>query len=239
MPRARTIWLDVVKDADGERMTVPGSGPQTGLPGGASLAPGEAVLVGERFMFSTVAFYLHTDLVLTNRRLYAVRPNTLFGLIPVGTARSNFPIENIAGVNAGTRFDVLGVVFGAVGILFGLGALQIPGAALLGLLLLVLGVATFIGAPKQAIEVMNSGGGLIRFPVSVFERGRTLEFAGRVSEAIARPTRGAIAPDVTTAANPSHADPGTALLDLERLREQGLITDSEYAAKRGEILTRL
>ena len=28
-----------------------------------------------------------------------------------------------------------------------------------------------IGAPKQAIEVMNSGGGLIRFPVSVFERG--------------------------------------------------------------------
>ena len=80
---------------------------QTNLPGGASLAPGEIVLVGDRFMFSTIAFYLHTELVLTNRRLYAVRPNTLLGLIPVGTARKNFPIENIAGINAGTRFDFL------------------------------------------------------------------------------------------------------------------------------------
>jgi hypothetical protein len=94
-----------------------------GLPGGAALAPGESVLVADRFMFSTLAFYLHTDLVLTNRRLYAVRPNTILGLIPVGTGRSNFPVENIAGVNAGTRFDVLGVIFGAFALLFGLGAL--------------------------------------------------------------------------------------------------------------------
>jgi hypothetical protein len=35
------------------------------LPGGAPLAPGEAPLVGDRFMFSTIAFYLHTELVLT------------------------------------------------------------------------------------------------------------------------------------------------------------------------------
>lgn len=86
----------------GAPMTTQNAGSQPYLPGGASLAPGETVLVADRFMFSTVAFYLHTDLALTNRRLYAVRPNTLLGLIPVGTARSNFPVENIAGVNAGT-----------------------------------------------------------------------------------------------------------------------------------------
>ncbi len=220
-------------------MTVQGTGPQVGLPGGAALAPGERVLVGDRFMFSTVAFYLHTDLVLTNRRLYAVRPNTLLGLIPVGTARSNFPIENIAGVNAGTRFDVLGVIFGAVAVIFGLAALAIPNAGLFGLLLLLLGVASIVGAPKQAIEVMNSGGGLIRFPVSVFERGRTLEFAGRVSEAIARSTKGGFATDTRTPSHAERADPSAALRNLHRLQEQGLITESEYAAKRSEILARL
>jgi hypothetical protein len=31
------------------------------LPGGAQLAPGESPLVGDRFMFSTIAFYLHTE----------------------------------------------------------------------------------------------------------------------------------------------------------------------------------
>jgi hypothetical protein len=75
------------------------------LPGGAALAPGELIVVEDSFMYSTIAFYLHTDLALTNRRLYAVRPNTMLGLIPVGTARSNFPVENIAGVNAWTRFE--------------------------------------------------------------------------------------------------------------------------------------
>lgn len=209
------------------------------LPGGAALAPGESVLVGDRFMFSTIAFYLHTDLVLTNRRLYAVRPNTLLGLIPVGTARSNFPVENIAGVNAGTRFDVLGVIFGAVALLFGLGALSIPNAGIFGLLLLLLGLASIIGSPKQAIEVMNSGGGLIRFPVSVVERGRTLEFASHVSEAIARSAKGGVTSDTRNAPRSERADPSTALGDLRRLREQDLITETEYAAKRSEILNRL
>jgi hypothetical protein len=220
-------------------MNVQVSRPVVGLPGGAALAPGETVLVGDRFKFSTVAFFLHTDLVLTNRRLYAVRPNTLFGLIPVGTTRSNFPGENIAGVNAGTRFDVLGVIFGAVALLVGLGAVAIPNVGLLGLLLIILGLVSIIGAPKQSIEVMNSGGGLIRFPVSVFERGRSLEFASQVSEAIARSSKSGVTSDTRNAPHSDRADPSTALGDLRRLREQDLITETEYAAKRSEILARL
>jgi hypothetical protein len=212
---------------------------QTSLPGGASLAPGEVVLVGDRFMFSTIAFYLHTDLVLTNRRLYAVRPNTLLGLIPVGTARKNFPIENIAGINAGTRFDFLGVIFGVIALLIGIPAMTIPNAGLLGLLLVLLGVAVIVGAPKQAIEVMNSGGGVILFPVSVFERSRTLEFASRVSEAIARSSQGRRVSDEASPQYTGGADPSRALQDLQRLREQGLVTESEYTAKRAEILARL
>jgi len=209
------------------------------LPGGAQLAAGETPLVGDRFMFSTIAFYLHTELVLTDRRLYALRPTVLFGLIPVGTSRSNFPIENIAGINAGTRFDVLGVLFGVIGVLFGIGAFFIPGVSLLGLLLALLGLAVIIGAPKQAIEVMNSGGGQISFPVSVFERDRTVEFANRVSEALARTSTRA---NSTAPVAPQQAPSGAtadALRNLQALHDQGLITDGEFDAKRGEILGRL
>lgn len=213
--------------------------PHSSLPGGASLAPGEVVLVGDRFMFSTIAFYLHTELVLTNRRLYAVRPNTLLGLIPVGTARKNFPIENIAGINAGTRFDFLGVVFGVIALLVGIPTMAIPNAVLLGLLLVLLGLAVIVGAPKQAIEVMNSGGGVILFPVSVFERSRTLEFAGRVSEAIARSSQGGRAAEEPSPPHAAGSDPSRALRDLQRLRDQGLVTESEYRSKRAEILSRL
>ena len=210
------------------------------LPGGAPLAQGEARLVGGRFMLSTLAFYLNTDLVLTNRRLYAVRPNVLFGLIPVGRAQSNFPIENIAGVSANTRFDLLGVLLGIFGIVLGIIWVQMPGIAVLGAIFIVLGVVVIIGAPKQAIEVMNSGGGVIRFPVSVLDRSRTLGFANRVSEAVARTSRGGRTSVESSIRSPAaRADPTEALGHLSKLREQGLISDSEYASKRAEILARL
>lgn len=211
-----------------------------GLPGGAPLAPDEAPLVGDRFMLSTIAFYLHTELVLTNRRLYAIRPNTLFGLVPIGTARSNFPIENIAGVTATTRFDILAVLIGGFGILVGLVALAAPSIAILGVLLVVIGVLLILGAPKQAIEVMNSGGGTIPFHVSVLQRARTVEFANLVSEAIARSTArgGSIA--ASPVLQPARgSDPTEALGQLSRMRELGLVTEAEYEGKRADILARL
>jgi hypothetical protein len=209
----------------------------TSLPGGAALAPGETPTVGARFMLSTVAFYLHAQIVLTNRRLYTVRPNTLLGLIPVGTSRSNFPIENIAGVSAATRFNVLSVFVGALAFIVGWVGLSSPGNAAVGLILLIGGVLLVLAAPKQAIEVMNSGGGTIRFPVSVFERGRTVEFSNRVSEAVAR--RPGVQKETSQGQPAARIDPSDAMQHLNRLREQGLITEAEYETKRTEILARL
>jgi hypothetical protein len=215
-----------------------------GAPKGVALAPDERVNIAEDFMYSTVAFYLHTELALTNRRFIAARPNTVLGLIPVGTSRASYPIENIAGVSAGTRFDILGVLFGGLALLFGLATLGIDDARVFSVLLILLGASSLINAPKQWVEVMNSGGGAVRFPVSVFERGRTLEFAGRVSETIARTPRGQMNTSGPAAAaaptgNSQVPDPTTALRQLDQLRSQGLITDVEFAAKRQAVIDRL
>jgi hypothetical protein len=212
------------------------------LPGGAALAPGDQILIRERFMPSTLAFYLHSEWVLTNRRLFVLRPNTTFGLIPVGTGRSSYPSEAIAGVDAGTRFDILGVVFGFVGLAFGLAALTIPSAAPVGVLLIVLGLGSALGAPKAAISVTNSGGGRLVFPASVLERSRINDFANRVSEAIVRTSHQGQSTAEAASSQPvagAPVDPAAALQRLAALRDQGLITPEEYAAKRGEIQNRL
>jgi hypothetical protein len=209
------------------------------VPGCVALAPDESTLIEDRFKYSTVAFYLHTELALTNRRFIAARPSTILGLIPVGTSRSSYPIENIAGVNAGTRFDILGVIFGAAALLVGVSALSISGAQSLAVVLILLGAGAMAGAPKQFVEVMNSGGGTIKFPVSVFERGRTLEFASRVSEAIARSSRGARRNRDVDRPVASSTDATGALRQLDQLRTQGLITEAEFAAKRRDVLKRL
>jgi hypothetical protein len=209
------------------------------VPGGVALAPDESTLIEDSFMYSTVAFYLHTDLALTNRRFIAARPSTILGLIPVGTSRSSYPIENVAGVNAGTRFDVLGVIFGAVALLVGIAGVSYPGVQVVAVVSILLGAAAIIGAPKQHIEIMNSGGGTITFPVSVFERGRTLEFANRVSEAIARSSRGALSARDVERPGRGSTDATGALRQLDQLRTQGLITEAEFATKRQDVLNRL
>jgi hypothetical protein len=212
------------------------------LPGGAALAPGEQIVLSERFMLSTLAFYLHSEWVLTNRRLFVIRPNTTLGLIPVGTGRSSYPIEAIAGVDAGTRFDILGVVFGFVGLVFGIAALTIPPAAPVGVLLIVLGLGSILGAPKAAISVTNSGGGRVGFPASIFERSRINDFANRVSEAVVRTShqgRSTAAPTTFQPVSSVASDPAGALQRLASLRDQGLITPEEYASKRADILNRL
>lgn len=143
-------------------------------------------------------------------------------------------------MNAGTRFDLLGVIFGIVAILFGGVWVQVPGIEIFGGLLIVLGATVIVGAPKQAVEVMNSGGGVIRFPVSLFDRSRTMDFANRVSEAVARTSRGAqTSLQPMPAAVDAQGGPSEALGQLENLRGQGLISSDEYAAKRAEILARL
>jgi Short C-terminal domain len=219
--------------------STPGADPG-GLPGGAALAPGEQIVLRRQFMLSTLAFYLHTDWVLTNRRLFVIRPNTAFGLIPVGTGRSSYPIEAIAGVDASSRFDILGVIIGLIGLLFGLAALAVPSAGALGVIVIVLSLGAIIGAPKASIFVTNSGGGRVGFPASVLERAQINDFANRVSEAVVRTTHQARStPTEPSPAASTPADPTAALQQLAMLRDQGLITPEEYAAKRSGILDRL
>ena len=217
--------------------TDPGS-----LPGGAALAPGEQIILRERFLLSTIAFYLHTEWVLTNRRLFVIRPNTAFGLIKVGSGRSNYPIEAISGVDASTRFDIIGVIVGLFGLVFGLAALTVPAAAVLGVILIALGLGAIIGAPKAAISVTNSGGGRVGFPASVLERSRINDFANRVSEAVVRTTHQSRTEPAIGAPSPvagQSADPAAALQRLVSLRDQGLITPEEYTAKRADVVSRL
>ncbi|MES2210096.1 MAG: SHOCT domain-containing protein [Chloroflexota bacterium] len=207
------------------------------LPGGAPLAPGETVLLREQFMLGTLAFYLHTDLALTNRRLYASRPNTMLGLISVGTDRKSFPVDNIAGVEASTRFAIIALILGLVGALVALYAFAF--APILGLLLLAVSVSVLSRSLRQGIAVTNSGGGTILFPVAFIERSRTVEFVNHVAEVMARTAQTPTAPVGLPPQGPRGSDAAAALRNLQDLRDQGLITDVEWSTKRDEILQRL
>jgi Short C-terminal domain len=205
--------------------------------GDVELAPGERTLLADTFRYSSKAFFLRTRVVVTDRRIAISRPNTLLGMLPVGTRRSTFPVENVAGVSAATRLSIGWLLVAAFAFLVGLNAISTSAQTGGGIVWLAIGVLVLmLAVPQQAIEILNSGGGAIRFRVSAVERSKTIEFASEVSKALARTARVDQRPVLPARADP---DAAAALRRLNELRDAGLVTADEYTAKRSEILARL
>lgn len=107
------------------------------------LARGEVVRRTDAWVFSLTHFFLHTKVVLTDRRLAWQRPNTILGVIPVGTQKDNFPLHQISSVSTSMKVSVWSIIIGGLLTLIGLGGLANNGGfgavivILVGLLILI------------------------------------------------------------------------------------------------------
>jgi len=83
---------------------------------------------------SIVLFWLRTKLSVTPKGISGSVPNTILGLIPLGSRDLMYPMKQISGVQVNTKFSVgsllLGGIFFVLG--FGLFFTFIPAAILLG-----------------------------------------------------------------------------------------------------------
>lgn len=201
------------------------------LPDGITLAPQERVFRSGSFAFSTLLFFLHWRMAVTNKRLVGRTPNTILGVIPLGATQVSYPLSNIAGVQMRTSYSGLWLILGILFLLAGIGGGSI--------VLVILGALAIIGSLNADIAVTNSGGGVIRHRVAFFNRGAASDFAQSVNEAIATHA----GPTTPVAQQPVEQARGTnasdALAELARLRDAGPVTNDEYEAKRQEILRRL
>jgi hypothetical protein len=74
----------------------------------------------------------------------------------------------------------------------------------------------------------------------MYKKGEARAFVDLVNEEIRQQQGDGLAAQAPSAPAPSgSADAGQSLQQLQALKEQGLLTDEEYAEKRQEILSRL
>mgnify|MGYP000081438065 CR=1 FL=1 len=62
-------------------------------------ATGETDVTGDRFSPSVVLFWLKTSVAASNMRVMYKSPNTLLGVIPLGSSTQTIPLRNIASVD--------------------------------------------------------------------------------------------------------------------------------------------
>ena len=102
-------------------------------------ATGETDVIGDRFSPSVVLFWLKTSVAASNMRVMYKSPNTLLGVIPLGSSTQTIPLRNIASVDTNTKFNLGSFVWGAVFLVAGLSFLS--SSALVGILFFLLAPA--------------------------------------------------------------------------------------------------
>ena len=71
-----------------------------------TFAPGEKNIIGDRFSPSVILFWLKTSIAASATRIQYRSPNTLFGLIPLGSNTKTIPLRNVAGVETDSKMNV-------------------------------------------------------------------------------------------------------------------------------------
>ena len=84
------------------------------------LAPGETSVYGQQFLVSLVAPYLKGQMMCSSSRFVYKVPNTLLGIIPVGTDENTVPVNSISAVSTSTRFKVGRAILAVIFLIAGL-----------------------------------------------------------------------------------------------------------------------
>jgi hypothetical protein len=157
-----------------------------GLPEGVVLAPEETLAATGEFRVSNILFFLRWRMAVTNRRLIGRTPNTILGIIPLGSNQVSYPLANIADVATRRAYSVSSFLIGLILLLAGLGELSGPnsgpGAAIV---LIVLGLLALAATIRVSIQVTHSGGQKFAHGIAFSDRSAAQSFVNKVNTTIA------------------------------------------------------
>ncbi|XZF65444.1 MAG: hypothetical protein ACSI46_12510 [Gloeotrichia echinulata DVL01] len=122
-----------------------------------SLGQDETVHKEYEFSFSLLLFFLKSHFWLTNKRLIVNAPN-VFLFIPTGNDTVTYPLRNIGGVKTKTELKFMSLLGGTVILFIGLSTIRS-----IGILLILFGASTIIGAFRTSIAVGSSSGGAVLY----------------------------------------------------------------------------
>lgn len=148
-------------------------------------ATGETDVIGDRFSPSVVLFWLKTSVAASNMRVMYKSPNTLLGVIPLGSSTQTIPLRNIASVDTNTKFNLGSFVWGAVFLVAGLSLLS--SSALVGVLFLLLAAANLANTMSAQLDFVNQAGGRNSVKVSILRRTSSCS-SRRTSSSSSSPT---------------------------------------------------
>ena len=146
-------------------------------------ATGETDVIGDRFSPSVVLFWLKTSVAASNMRVMYKSPNTLLGVIPLGSSTQTIPLTQHRVRGHETRkFNLGSFVWGAVFLVAGLSFLS--SSALVGILFLLLAAANLANTMSAQLDFVNQAGGRNSVKVSILEKDKLMQLAQNIQRLV-------------------------------------------------------
>ena len=145
-------------------------------------APGETNITGDRFSPSVILFWLKTSIAASSMRVQYKSPNTLLGVIPLGSSTQTIPLRNIASVDTDTKFNLGSFVWGVIFLITGLACMK--DSALVGVLFLVLATANLTNTMSAQLDFVNQAGGRNTVKVSILEKDKLMQLAQNIQRLV-------------------------------------------------------
>jgi hypothetical protein len=142
-----------------------------------SFSAGETVITRETFSPDALAFWLKTELAVTEKRIAGRAPNTFGRFFPVGSREVLFPLKQVSAISVETKIRPIRMLFGAVLILAAL--FSFSSSVLAALALLVVGVLLVESGLRAILVVISNAGVRDGVEVSLFEKAKLESFAAQ------------------------------------------------------------
>lgn len=147
-----------------------------------TFAPGERSVIGDRFSPSVVIFWLKTSIAASSTRIQCKSPNTLFGLIPLGTDTKTIPLRNVASVDTSTKFNLGSLVWGLVWLFVALGCFQ--SSVAIALILLFVAAANLANTMSASLVFRDPSGGANTITVSILEKDKLMQLSQEIQKLV-------------------------------------------------------
>ena len=140
------------------------------------LAPGESNVSGVKVSPSLLTPYPRGELMCSSTRLVYKVPNTLLGLIPLGSEENTIPLKSIASVNTSVKLKLARLLIGLILLIVGLSSISSLPLGTVIILLIIAAILLAMSFPAS-LNVVNHAGGITSVTVSILEKGALQKFA--------------------------------------------------------------
>ncbi|GAA2986516.1 hypothetical protein [Lentilactobacillus parakefiri] len=138
--------------------------------------------VKKGFSASALLFWIKGSISIDYRFIRVIEKNTFLGLIPSGTFKQNIPLKNVTDIELNTNYKIGRFILGIVLILLGISIMS--NSAFMGLIILIIGMGTFLNGIMTQLAI-EKGGSTFTINVPFFNKSDMIDAQQAIEEALA------------------------------------------------------